>query len=198
MKRKAIVAHVIFGGVAVVAIAALLKPVEYSVLASFECATQLDARESEPRRVIAERRRVCDAVERFSAAMASNALATCQMEVREMPDRELPIVDVRVSAKSEAMACSIADFLADDFCAWLELQNQIAFDKNTAEIRVAISEARQSGREPDRGLAERLTSAKEVLERDGLKVRVVERAHVVSVKRVWQEVAETSLVRGER
>ena len=191
MKRRLSILFVILAAVAY-AIAAMLKPVEYSACAAFECATQLDARESEPRRVISERWRVCDAVERFSAAMASNALATCQMEVREIPGRELPIVNVRVSAKSDAMACSIADFLVDDFCAWLESQNQIAFDKNTAEIRVAISEARQSGREPDRGLVERLASAQEVFDRDGLKVRVVERAHVVSVKRVWQKVRSLS------
>lgn len=208
MKRGFLVALAVLVAATVVATVVLLKPVGYSACVSLECAMQFDARESESRRMFAERRRVCDAVERFcrgssrqakafctrhpelcdDVAMFSNALATCQMKVREGTNRDPPIVDVRVSAKNDALACSMADFLADDFCEWLESQSRIEFDKNTAELRVAISKARQSGRVPDSALVDRLASARAAFDQDRLKVRVVERSHVVTVQRAWQRV----------
>ena len=208
MKRRFLIVLAVLVAATVVAIVTLLKPVGYSACVSLECAMQLDAREFESRSMFAERRRVCDAVERFrrncptrakafctrhpelcdDVVMVSNALVTCQMKVRDVAGRVPPIVDVRVSAKNDALACSMADFLADDFSAWLESQSQIAFDKNTAELRVAISKAWQSGRVPDSVLVDRLAYAKAVFDQDRLKVRVIERSHVVTVQRAWQRM----------
>ena len=208
MKKIFIIGLVVFVAAMVLAIAALFEPVGYSARATFECATQLDARKAESCRGIDERKRVCDAIDGFfrnktslaksfrakhagccdDAVMVSNAFATCLMKVREISDREPTIVDAHVSAKSEALACLMVDFLVDGFRSWLESQSQIAFDKNTAEFRVAISKARQSGREPDCALVGRLASAKEAFERDRLKIRVIERPHVVSVRRVWKKL----------
>ncbi len=208
MKRRFLIVLAVLVAATVVAIVTLLKPVGYSACVSLECAMQLDAREFESRSMFAERRRVCESVERFcrgcsrqakafctrhpelcdDVAMVSNALATCQMKVREGTDRDPPIVDVLVSAKNDALACLMADFLADDFCEWLESQSRIEFDKNTAELRFAISKARQAGRVPDSAFVDRLAYAKAILDQDRLKVRVIERSHVVTVQRAWQRM----------
>ena len=91
------------------------------------------------------------------AILASNTFASCSLS---LANSTAPKVVLVMSSPDSSLAKEATTFLVESFSNWLDRNNRLAFEKNTARLRVEAERCRRKGVPIDPQIDEALSEAR--------------------------------------
>lgn len=105
-------------------------------------------------------------------ALASNAFASCSFS---MTTSTVPKVVVAVTSQDSSLAKEATEFVVGSFSKWLDNHNRLAFEKNTARLRVEAEKCRRKGIPVDSKIEEALSEARTRMKVEDFRIGAIGR-----------------------